>query len=230
MRSPGATYNGVAADGANVTFTVSSDGTIVDSYKVSDVVVANACTFLAEGDSGVWPGAPIVNSTFEYTLADAVLFGGAFPGPQLVAFRLYDAATNGRPACDTGTVSWTATTTATPPPSGSGNGNGSGNGKGTGSGSGGGAHRFASRVALRRLSPKLDGGRIISASSACRANRKVILWRGRRRIASTRSKAGGRFSFARSATVRHHSIRASVAARTVPAGICAAGSSTFIAG
>jgi hypothetical protein len=222
---PGATYTGVASDGADVTFTVSPDGALVDSYLVTHVA-ANTCTFVGEGDKGIWPGGPIVNGAFQYQLYDAILFKGTFPGAQSASgtFRFYDHATPATAACDTGTVSWTATTTATTPS------NGTGNGNGTGGGNGGGTHHFASRVALRKLSPKLVGGRVTSSSTACRADRKVTLWHGTRRIASTRTKAGGKFSFARSATVRTGKVRATVAARTVRAGICTAGSSTFIEG
>lgn len=268
----GATYNGVAADGATVTFTVSSDGTLVDSYKVSGVHVG-ACQFVGEGDTGIWPGAPIANDAFEYQFYDAILFAGTFPGAQSASgtFRFYDPATSETAACDTGSVSWTATTTATPPSSGSGGGSGtgtgsgsgtgtgagsgSGTGTGTGSGSGGGTGTgtgtgtgsgtgtgtppgtggrrtpsFATRVALRRLSGQLLAGRIHTPSAACRAGRRVTLWRGSRRIASTRSKADGEFSFDPAASLRGHSVRASVAARAVRSGLCAAGSSTFIAG
>ena len=59
---------------------------------------------------------------------------------------------------------------------------------------------------------------------------KVILWRGDRRMASTKSKAGGRFSFPRTASIRGSFVRASTPAGNVKAGACAAGSSTFIKG
>jgi hypothetical protein len=227
---PGATYTGVAADGAGVVFTVSSDGTIVDSYRVTDVM-APGCQFTAEGDNGIWPGAAIVNNAFSYQLYTAIYFDGTFPGAQSASgtFRFDDAATAATAACDTGTVAWTATTTATPPSTGSGTGTGPGTGTGTGGG-GHGKRTFATRVAFRKLSRKLVGGRVTSSDAACRADRTVILWRLSKRIGSTKSKAGGSFSFARSSKVRGHRVRASVAARTVKSGICAAGSSTFITG
>ena len=233
---PGATYNGVAADGANVTFTVSPDGTLVDSYRFTNVT-ANGCQFTAEGDKGVWEGAPIANNAFDYELstATAISFRGTFPGAQTASgtLRLHDAATSTTPACDTGTIAWTANTTATPPSGTGGSGGGGsgsgGGGNGTGSSGGGGSkHVFATRVTLRKLSSKRLGGRLSSSSGACRAGATVILWRGQRRFARTKTKANGTYWFARSKAVRGRRVRASVLARTVKAGVCAAGSSTFM--
>lgn len=206
-----------------MTFTVSSDGTIVTSYRITNVHADN-CQFTAEGDQGVWEGAPIVNNAFQYTYYDAILFRGTFPGAQSASgqFRLYNHATSATAACDTGTVSWTATT-ATSPTGSSGTG-----GPGRGTGPNAAKHHFATRVALRKLSTKRLGGRISSANKACRAGRTVILWRGSHRVASTKSKTDGSYSFVRSASVRGRRVRASSAVRTIRAGICAAGSSTFI--
>jgi hypothetical protein len=53
---------------------------------------------------------------------------------------------------------------------------------------------------------------------------------GKRRIGTTKSKAGGKFSFARTARIRGRAVRASAPAKNMPAGSCAAGSSTFIKG
>jgi hypothetical protein len=229
---PGATYNGVAADGARIRLTVSSDGTLVDSYDITGVFGqepgGGTCQFTAAGASAVWEGAPIVNTAFEYQLGDAILFQGTFPGGQASTgtFRLYDAASSQTPACDTGVVSWTATTTATPR-------GGPGGGLGGGPGSGGGSghkRRFATRVTFRRASSKMLRGQIKSPARACRAGRTVILWRGKHRIGSTKAAAGGKFFFARTALVRGRTVRASTPARSVPAGACAAGSSTFIRG
>ena len=221
---PGATYNGMAADGANVTFTVSPDGTLVDSYRITNVI-ANGCQFTAEGDKGVWEGAPIVNNAFSYQLGDAIFFQGTFPGAQSASgtFRLHTGA------CETGTVAWTVKTTANPPPPATGGPPGTGGGGGgTGSSGGGGSkHVFVTRVTLRKLSSKRLGGRISSPSGACRAGATVILWRGQRRFARTKTKANGTYWFARSNAIRGRRVRASVLKRTVTAGVCAAGSSTF---
>jgi hypothetical protein len=73
-------------------------------------------------------------------------------------------------------------------------------------------------------------GRIASPVGACRAGRTVYLWRGSRRIASTTAKTGGKFSFPRSVNVRSRAVRASAPTHNVKAGVCAAGSSTFIKG
>ena len=227
----GATYSGLAADGARVTFTVSPDGTLVDSYRITNVH-GDTCLFTAAGEQTEWEGAPIVNNAFQYRLYDAILFQGTFPGTQSASgtFRLYDHATGARRACDTGTVGWTASTTAHPSPTGPGWSAGPGGGTGGGSGANGGRanrHVFVTRVTLRKLSSKRLAGRISSTSGACRAGRTVVLWLRTHRFTTTRTKANGTFWFARSKAVRARQVRASVLSRTVRAGVCAAGSSKF---
>lgn len=240
---PGATYTGVAEDGATVGFTVSSDGTLVDSYRIGDSK-GDHCTFYAEGDMGSWEGAPINGGAFEYHLYNSFFLSGSFTGPQSAegTFQFHNAALGGAPACDTGVVSWTATTTATPP-SGSGAGGASGGKGGSGVGGAGGGNvqgngvgpgshasrpKFATRVVLRKLSAKRLGGQIRTATRACRSGRTLILWLGSRRIRSMRPLAGGRYSFPRTARLRGRRVRVTVLARSVPAGMCAAGSSKFI--
>jgi hypothetical protein len=218
----GASYQGAAADGAMVELTVSSDGTLVDFYLISGQA-SGACIFAAEGQSGVWEGAPIHNNAFEYRLRDQILFQGTFHAGQSVSgtFRLHISGAAGQ-SCDTGIVSWTATTSAKPPP-------GSGGPGGVGGG-GGNAHKFVTRITLRKASTKMLRGQIKSPNRACLAGREVILWQGKHRIRTVRSNARGKFSFARTASVRGRAIRASTPARSVQAGACAAGSSTFIKG
>jgi hypothetical protein len=236
---PGATYQGTAADGASVTFTVSSDGTIVDSYRL-DGVRGDTCAFYAEGDSGVWSGAPINNNVFDYELGDAISLKGVFTGAQTASgtFRLHNDATSSKPACDTGIVQWSANTTATPPPPGSGgsqSGGGNAGGSGGSGGGGSGGHgavlrRYATFVVLRRgPHGRLDGW-LRSTSAACRARRTVILWRGSHRFASTKSKANGTFWFVRSVRLKGHVVRASAVLRMTQTAICSAGSSIFITG
>lgn len=236
---PGATYTGSAADGARIKFTISADGKLVNSYQFVGVQAAT-CQFYSNGMAPEWPGAPIANNAFSYQLIrsgieTSIWFNGTFPGPQSASgtFELRQDATNQNPACDTGTVSWTATTTATPGGSGGSGGSGSGGSGsgGSGSGSGGGhGRKFKTRVTLRRASARQLTGRIMSPAGACRAGRKVILWRGKRRIASTKAKAGGKFSFARSQRIRGRFVRASAPTRRVRAGSCAAASSKLIRG
>lgn len=226
----GATYTGVAADGAVIGFTVSSDGTLVDSYRIGDSK-GDHCTFYAEGVSGVWEGAPINGGAFAYHLYSSFFLHGSFPGPQSAAgtFEFHNSGAGGQPACDTGVVSWTATTTATPPsPGGSGAGGGKPQGNGVGPGAHGSRPKFATRVVLRKLAAKRLGGRVSSSSRACRSGRTLILWRGSHRIGSTRAQASGRYSFPRTARLRGRRVRVTALARSVPAGICEAGSSTFI--
>jgi len=223
---PGATYNGVASDGGGVSFTLSQDGTLVVSYQLRGVP-GNTCQFNADGGAEVWAGAPIEQNAFSYKEGNALSFQGSFPGAQTASgsFQLHQDANGRSPACDTGVVTWTASTTSAP------RGGPGGAGPG-GSGSGPGSHRrsYATRVSLREASSQLLAGRVVSAVGACRAQRTVILWRGSRRIASTRTKRGGRFTFARSIEMRGRAIRASAPSRKVPTGACAAASSKFIKG
>jgi hypothetical protein len=229
----GATYRGVAADGATVELTVSSDGALVDSYVITgvngQVSGGGTCMFVAEGQSGVWEGAPIANNAFAYQLRNQISFQGTFQGVKAASgtFRLYTPPTTSSPGCDTGMVNWTATTTAAPR-----GGSGGGGGGGSGGGTGGNGHKptFTTRVTFRRASSKMLRGQLKSPKAACRAGRTVILWRGKHRIASTKSKAGGKFSFAAKASMRGRPVRASTPARSVSAGACAAGSSKFIKG
>jgi hypothetical protein len=221
---PDATYHGVATDGATVSLTVSSDGTIVTAYNVIGAH-ADTCTFYGEGDPSGWVGAPIASNAFRYQFYDRIMFAGTFPGPQSAAgtFRFYDVPQGGRPACDTGTVSWTATTTAKPSA-----GTGSAGG---GAQSGSGKKRpFVTRVVLHKLSKTRIGGHLSSSKASCRAGRTVILWRGTHRIASTKTKANGTYTFTRPALWRNRRVRASATVRYLPraAGTCAAGSSSFI--
>jgi hypothetical protein len=224
----GATYRGVAADGATVELTVSSDGTLVDSYVITgvngQVPGGRTCMFVAEGQSGVWEGAPIDSNTFAYQLRNQILFEGTFRGAKAASgtFRLFTPATSSSPGCDTGMVNWTASTTATPR-------GGPGGSSGTATGNG---HKptFSTRVTFRKASSKMLRGQLKSPNAACRARRTVILWRGKRRIGSTKSNARGKFSFARKASMHGRAVRASTAARSVQAGACAAGSSKFIKG
>jgi hypothetical protein len=231
----GASYTGVAADGAAVTFTISPDGTLVNSYRVSGAR-GDTCVFTGEGDEAIWEGAPIVSNSFQYRLYDSILFRGTFPGPQSAAgtFRFYNRATSASPACDTGTVSWTATTTATPPPTSS-TGPYSPPPPGTptpGQPSTGTAGNkkptFATRVALRKLSRTRIGGRVSSANKACRGGRTVYLWLGSRRIAKTRTKSDGSYKFVRSAKIRGKRVRAAASTRSSATVVCAAGSSIRI--
>lgn len=212
----GATYTGHAADGAQVTFTVSQDGTIVTSWTV-DNAAGNTCQFTGREAVGYWDGAPIVGNAFDYKYYDAISFRGTFPAAQSASgtFRFYNRATSKTAACDTGTVSWTASTTSPPAARGGGHA---------------GKNRFSTRLALRKLSARKLGGRLSSGHRACVANRTVIIWRGSKRIGTTKSKANGSYSFARSTKVRGRMVRVSLRAETLPAGICAAGSSIFVRG
>jgi hypothetical protein len=196
----------------------------VSAYRIADVP-GDTCTFWAEGDPGVWEGAAIVNDAFQYNLGDSILLRGTFDGAQSVtgAFRLYNYAVGSKPACDTGTVAWSATTSATPPPPGSTPATG-----GSAVSPSGAKRRFATGVLLRRRSRSKLGGRVTSASATCRARRRVLLVQGSRTIASTTSASDGRYLFRRSARLRGRRVRAVATARGLESATCAAGSSKAI--
>ncbi len=245
---PGASYRGVASDYAIVTFTVAADGSSLTSYSITNVH-GNTCSFSGDGVAGSWDGAPIVNGAFDYQIGASMTFQGTFPGAQSASgsFQFHNNAVAGAaPACDTGTVNWTATTTANPP-SGGGGGSGSGSGGsgsggsgsggngsggngsgGSGSGANGGTSqktKVPTRVVFGKLSRTQLGGRIRSASKDCLASRTLILWRGGRRIASTRSKVNGTYSFRRSANVRGRKVHVQVTPLTNASTICEAATS-----
>lgn len=210
---PGASYHGVAADYAIVNFTVSSDGTSITSYSITNVR-GNTCTFNGNGVAGSWAGTPIVGNAFDYQLGASLTFQGSFPGAQSASgtFAFQNAAVPSAyvKACDSGTVRWTATTTATPP---------SGGGTGTGKP---GPTKIPTHVSFRALSRTTLGGRIASTRRVCLAGRTLTLWRGRTRIARTRTTANGTYAFRRSTKLHGHSVHVDVAARTVAGTLCEA--------
>src|SRR5262249_18334963 len=82
---PGAAYSGKAADGATVTLTVSSDGTLVDSYHVTGIlgkdVNGNTCQgTAADVKNDIWPGAPISAGSFQDQSTTTFSFTGTFDG------------------------------------------------------------------------------------------------------------------------------------------------------
>jgi hypothetical protein len=227
---PGATYTGTLPDGATVEFKVSADGSRLVAYRISDVQ-GDTCKFVAQGREGSWEGTPVTNHAFHYTLyVNSVDFQGRFDGAQSATgtFRLHNDAVEGvKPACDSGTVNWTATT-ASPSPSAPGSDEGGGPGTGgAGYPASGGTSRksFHTSLTLRRKDRRTLAGRITSASSACRIRRRVVLKRGSRTIASAVSKADGSFRFARSNATRGRTVRASAPARSGSTATCNPGSS-----
>jgi hypothetical protein len=255
---PGASYEGQAADGATVDFTVSSDGTLVDSYRIkgahgtyageSDAVT---CYFVGEGDPGTWEGAPIVTNAFSYTAGNDS-FQGTFNGAQTAtgSFRFYQAADSSSPSCDTGTVTWTATTTSPPPSTGTGTSTGGGSGPGTGTGTGTSTGtgsgtqttttstgkkptakakpRYTTRVVFGKLAHGKLGGTLKSSGKMCRATRTVTLWLGPKPFASTRSKANGSYAFTLKKPERGRHVRAAVKTTTLKSAVCTASTSKFI--
>jgi hypothetical protein len=219
---PGATYKGTSAQGGTVDLTVSQSGQYVSSYHIFGVygtyTNGTGCAFDAAGAYGSMPGGSLSGNSFSFSLAGTV-FGGAFAGAQSVSgtFRLYQPATPQTPACDSGTIGWTATTTASP----SGNGNGNGNGKQPAAGT----SAFATRLTLHRVSGFRLAGRVDSSSATCRRGRRVVVWIGHKRVRAVRSKGSGSFSFVLGRSKHRRRVHVSVAASTVSRVICRAGAS-----
>jgi hypothetical protein len=215
---PGATYQGSSAQGGTFDLTVSQNGQYVSSYHIFGVYgtysTGAGCAFDAGGAYGSMPGGSISGNSFSFSLAGTVV-QGAFVGAQSVSgtFRLYQPATPQTPACDSGTIGWTATTTASP----SGNGNGK---KPSGATS-----AFATRLTLHRVSALRLAGRVDSSSAMCRRGRRVVVWIGHKRVSAVRSKGSGSFSFAVGRSKHDRRVHVSVAASTVSRVICRAGAS-----
>ncbi len=221
---PGATYHGIASDYGVVTFTVSADGTSLASYSISAHGTTSTkyqtCSFQSIGGDG-W-STPITHDSFNYSPDTSVAFTGTFNGRRSASgtFELSKASTPGSLACSTGPVTWTATVTSTGS-RGGGGGGATGNGGGTnGNGGGSGATHVATVVIFHRLSSTRIGGSLRSSGKGCASSRTLILWRGSRRIATTRSKANGTYSFTRSRTVRGRTVRVQVTQRTIAGFVC----------
>src|ERR1700741_426052 len=224
----GATYTGSAAGGGSVQFTVAPDGSRITSYAVRDVP-GDTCTFVSLGTEGDWPGVPIVGGAFEHRPHDGEAISDSFPNLLTISgtLRFFNAAVPGvRPACDTGTVAWTATTppvTAPPPPPG-GEGQPGGDAPETGT-----RASYVTRVTLRRRAGRLVG-RVGSPHRDCRGARRITLRRGGERGGPARSRRDGTFRLAPTAQPRGRKVRAVVVRRELAAAICAAGRSKLVRG
>lgn len=254
----GATYTGTGSGGESITFTVSSDGTIVDAFTVNGT--GADCRYTAGGDPVEWTGAPITAESFSYDDGDTFNLVGTFDsqGGASGTFHYDFAGTPNpdypqssqqqwlAPPCHSGTVHWTASTASHPPGGGSTGGGTSGTGggsTGTGSGGTGGGtsgskspstgkpkrRAIITRVTLRPPTRTALRGHLTSSNRSCRAGRTVILWQVTKRVATARTAADGSFSFARPKLWRGKHVRVSVTARTLRGGpVCAAGSSVYI--
>jgi hypothetical protein len=215
---PGATYKGTSAHGGTFDLTVSHNGQYVSSYHIFGVYgtysTGAGCAFDAGGAYGSMPGGAISGNAFSFSLAGTVV-QGAFAGAQSVSgtFRLYQPATPQTPACDSGTIGWTATTTASP--------SGNGNGKKPP----GGTSAFATWLTLHRVSALRLAGRVDSSSAMCRRDRRVVVWIGHSRVRAIRSKGTGSFSFVLGRSKHRRRVHVSVAASTMSQVICRAGAS-----
>jgi hypothetical protein len=228
---PGATYNGRTADGAYVRFTVSANGKQVDAYEITGVI-GDTCQFSAEGNQPAFPGAPITGNGFTYGFDGAFSFSGKFNGAQSASgtYHFHRNAVGTQPGCDSGVVSWTATTTAKPGASPTPGGTSPTPGTSSTSGTPGtpGMATVKTRVSLRKMALARLGGQITAARGTCTRSRIVTLWRGNKKIRSTRSGNRGSYSFARTASVRGRRVHVTVAKSTVTGAICSAASSKTV--
>jgi hypothetical protein len=230
---PGAGYSGTYAGGGTIQLTVSVDGTRVTSYRLTRTV-GDTCEFYANGDAGEWPGAAIADDAFEYHLYDGIRLSGKFTGAQSATgtFRLYNHAAGSRPACDSGTISWTATTTAKPAPASAPPGDPSPGQSpaqvGATHAPGAALRAYRTTVSLRRAGRGTLAGRVVSQARECRGGRRVTLLRGFRRIGSTVTKRDGRYSFRRLKTASGHRVRVTVSDRNTKGGHCASATSAQV--
>lgn len=220
---PRATYSFAAPGGESLTFTVSADSTVVTSYDITAIgheAGGKSCDFHAEGDAGDWEGATIINDSFEYSLRNQVIFHGKFTGAQSAAgtFTLYDPPIGSTPACETGTLKWTAKTTTRP--------------SSLTTSDGGKRHAkpvYRPGLTLREVAPAKFVGQITATAAGCRADRTVTVWINAKAAFTTRSRANGSFSFpASSAMAGQQYVRASIGAHTLAKASCAAGTSQFV--
>jgi hypothetical protein len=228
---PGASYSGALPNGATIELTVSADGTRLVRYRLANVP-GDTCLFLAQGEPPEWE-TPIAGDAFEYRLYDAILFRGSFGAANTASgtFRLLNHAVQGvKPACDTGTVSWTATTTAEAPGSPAPAGGGPAAAVSPGAAVTSPRARYRSSLGLRRRSSRQLSGRVSSPNRACLAGRRIALRRGSVTLATTTSRADGTFVFRRTRATRGHGLRARVAELTRPATVCAAAQSSLLRG
>jgi hypothetical protein len=234
--SPGATYSGTNG-GVAVTFTVSGDGSIVDSYSITGAVghesSGRTCQFVAGGASGVWEGAPVQGRGFRYNLGAEILFRGEFTGPRTASgtFRLYYPPIGSNPACDTGTVAWTAGTTATPLSATPGGGTNNGGGAAGGAGPSGKARlrTYLTWVTLKKISANWLGGVVRASTGLCVNDRTVYLMLGHKRFSAARTNAHGSYRIPMKPQLLAARVRAAAPLRRTSHAICAGGSSKFLA-
>ena len=109
--SYGATYSGTHQQGGSVQFDVNADGTAITRIYRSNVQ-GDVCTF---GESTTTGNIPIDNHAFTFGgTSSAFQFSGTFHAPQQAQGTLR-IRTFGPGACDSGTLTWSASTTVPPP-------------------------------------------------------------------------------------------------------------------
>lgn len=106
----GGTYTGTISNGGTITFTISADGSKIDSFSVADVPGEPSCTFTSASTSNI----PISDHAFNRTAATGISTTGTFPSPGNGQGTV--RIVNPPPfSCDSGTETWTATGPAVQP-------------------------------------------------------------------------------------------------------------------
>jgi hypothetical protein len=114
---------------------------------------------------------------------------------------------------------------------GSGSSGGGSGSRGGGSATSGGASaktKIPTRIVFGKLPRNQLGGRIRSAGKQCLARRTLILLKGSKRIAVTRSKVNGTYAFRSAATLKGQKLHVQVMALTTASAICEAASSANV--
>jgi hypothetical protein len=107
----GAAYTGTHSGGGGVKFQVSADGTNVQNFRITNIP-GDTCT----QDEFNWPlDIPITDDSFSDSLLGSTVTG-SFPsvGEAEGTFKMYLPPAGPAPACESETLTWTATTSETP--------------------------------------------------------------------------------------------------------------------
>ncbi|HUF52445.1 MAG TPA: hypothetical protein VMR52_01570 [Dehalococcoidia bacterium] len=114
----GATYTGTHSGGGSVEFDITGDGSGISRFRVTNVP-GDTCTF-SEIEVNYATPVPIDNHTFNRQVASGLSFEGSFltPGTASGTLKVHqNAIPFVQPACDSGTLNWSASTNATASPS-----------------------------------------------------------------------------------------------------------------
>jgi hypothetical protein len=175
----GATYTGTHSGGAGaVEFDVSSDGTAITRFKVTNVPGVPSCTITERTFTG---SVPISNHSFTRTPpATDVNFSGSFPSSGSAQGTLQASGMPPPPCVSAPNIAWTATTT-------SGGGGGGGGGAGGGGGSGNAQYDLAGPNASLFGRRVQKAGRFVRVGVICRDEPCNVTGQGTVNVPGTRT-------------------------------------------